>query len=159
MRKLQKPEELVIAIVGDAGFQMTLQELSVLKEHALPVKVFILNNEALGMVRQWQDEFYNQRYSHSLLPCQPDFVALANAYGIKGVRIDDPLLAKKQIQHAIELQEPVVIDCRTSIREGYADGCARKRCSPNGGSGKRVKRIVTATVRNQSGVLNRITGL
>ena len=64
------------------------------------------------MVRQWQDEFYNQRYSHSLLPCQPDFVALANAYGIKGVRIDDPLLAKKQIQHAIELQEPVVIDCR-----------------------------------------------
>ena len=77
----------------------------------------------------------------------------------KGVRIDDPLLAKKQIQHAIELQEPVVIDCRTSIREGYADGCTRKRCSPNGGSGKRVKRIVTATVRNQSGVLNRITGV
>ncbi len=110
--QIAKPEELVIAIVGDAGFQMTLQELSVLKEHALPVKVFILNNEALGMVRQWQDEFYNQRYSHSLLPCQPDFVALANAYGIKGVRIDDPLLAKKQIQHAIELQEPVVIDCR-----------------------------------------------
>ena len=87
--QIAKPEELVIAIVGDAGFQMTLQELSVLKEHALPVKVFILNNEALGMVRQWQDEFYNQRYSHSLLPCQPDFVALANAYGIKGVRIDD----------------------------------------------------------------------
>ena len=110
--QIAKRDELVIAIVGDAGFQMTLQELSVLKEHALPVKVFILNNEALGMVRQWQDEFYNQRYSHSLLPCQPDFVALANAYGIKGVRIDDPLLAKKQIQHAIELQEPVVIDCR-----------------------------------------------
>lgn len=110
--QIAKPEELVIAIVGDAGFQMTLQELSVLKEHSLPVKVFILNNEALGMVRQWQDEFYNQRYSHSLLSCQPDFVALANAYGIKGVRIDDPLLAKKQIQQAIELQEPVVIDCR-----------------------------------------------
>ncbi len=100
--QIAKPEELVIAIVGDAGFQMTLQELSVLKEHALPVKVFILNNEALGMVRQWQDEFYNQRYSHSLLPYQPDFVALANAYGIKSVRIDDPLLAKKQIQHAID---------------------------------------------------------
>ena len=109
--QIAKPEELVIAIVGDAGFQMTLQELSVLKEHALPVKVFILNNEALGMVRQWQDEFYNQRYSHSLLPCQPDFVALANAYGIK-VFVLTILLAKKQIQHAIELQEPVVIDCR-----------------------------------------------
>lgn len=81
--QIAKPEELVIAIVGDAGFQMTLQELSVLKEHSLPVKVFILNNEALGMVRQWQEEFYNGRYSHSLLSCQPDFVALANAYGIK----------------------------------------------------------------------------
>lgn len=81
--QIAKPDELVIAIVGDAGFQMTLQELSVLKEHSLPVKVFILNNEALGMVRQWQDEFYNKRYSHSLLSCQPDFVALANAYGIK----------------------------------------------------------------------------
>ena len=95
--QIAKPEELVIAIVGDAGFQMTLQELSVLKEHSLPVKVFILNNEALGMVRQWQEEFYNGRYSHSLLSCQPDFVALANAYGIKGVRIEDPLLAKATI--------------------------------------------------------------
>ena len=139
---------------------MTLQELSVLKEHALPVKVFILNNEALGMVRQWQDEFYNQRYSHSLLPCQPDFVALANAYGIKGVRIDDPLLAKKRNPACDRITRASRnrLSC-TSIREGYADGCTRKRCSPNGGSGKRVKRIVTATVRNQSGVLNRITGV
>ncbi|MBY0595571.1 acetolactate synthase large subunit [Bacillus bingmayongensis] len=110
--QIAKPNELVVAIVGDAGFQMTLQELSVLKEHSLPVKVLILNNEALGMVRQWQDEFYNQRYSHSLLPCQPDFVALAKAYGIKGIRIENPLLAKDQLEEAIALQEPVVIDCR-----------------------------------------------
>ena len=110
--QIARPKELVVAIVGDAGFQMTLQELSVLKEHSLPVKVLILNNEALGMVRQWQDEFYNQRYSHSLLSCQPDFVALAHAYGIKGVRIENPLLAKRQLQEAIDLQEPVVIDCR-----------------------------------------------
>ncbi|EEL51493.1 hypothetical protein bcere0022_11300 [Bacillus cereus Rock3-44] len=110
--QIAKPNELVVAIVGDAGFQMTLQELSVLKEHSLPVKVLILNNEALGMVRQWQDEFYNQRYSHSLLSCQPDFVALAHAYGIKGVRIENPLLAKEQLQEVINLQEPVVIDCR-----------------------------------------------
>lgn len=110
--QVAKPKELVVAVVGDAGFQMTLQELSVLKEHSLPVKVLILNNEALGMVRQWQDEFYNQRYSHSLLSCQPDFVALAHAYGIKGVRIEDPLLAKRQLQEAVNLQEPVVIDCR-----------------------------------------------
>lgn len=110
--QIAKPNELVVAIVGDAGFQMTLQELSVLKEHSLPVKVLILNNEALGMVRQWQEEFYNQRYSHSLLSCQPDFVALAHAYGIKGVRIENPLLAKEQLQEVINLQEPVVIDCR-----------------------------------------------
>ncbi|PGE99015.1 acetolactate synthase, large subunit, biosynthetic type [Bacillus pseudomycoides] len=110
--QIARPKELVVAIVGDAGFQMTLQELSVLKEHSLPVKVLILNNEALGMVRQWQDEFYKQRYSHSLLSCQPDFVALAHAYGIKGVRIENPLLAKGQLQEAIDLQEPVVIDCR-----------------------------------------------
>lgn len=110
--QIARPKELVVAVVGDAGFQMTLQELSVLKEHSLPVKVLILNNEALGMVRQWQDEFYNQRYSHSLLSCQPDFVALAHAYGIKGIRIENPLLAKEQLQEAIDLQEPVVIDCR-----------------------------------------------
>ncbi|WP_242217115.1 acetolactate synthase large subunit [Bacillus cereus group sp. BfR-BA-01380] len=107
-----EPNELVVAIVGDAGFQMTLQELSVLKEHSLPVKVLILNNKALGMVRQWQDEFYNQRYSHSVLSCQPDFVMLAHAYGIKGVRIENPLTAKEQFKEALNLQEPVLIDCR-----------------------------------------------
>lgn len=110
--QIAKPNELVVAIVGDAGFQMTLQELSVLKEHSLPVKVLILNNEALGMVRQWQDEFYQQRYSHSLLSCQPDFVTLAQAYGIKGIRIQEPLRAKEELQAAMALDEPVVIDCR-----------------------------------------------
>jgi acetolactate synthase-1/2/3 large subunit len=107
-----KPDDLVVAIVGDAGFQMTLQELSVLKERSLPVKVFIVNNEALGMVRQWQDSFYNKRYSHSLLHCQPDFVALAEAYGIKGVRIENPALAKEQLKAAVEYDGPVLIDCR-----------------------------------------------
>ncbi|WP_028400375.1 acetolactate synthase large subunit [Ectobacillus panaciterrae] len=107
-----KPEDVVVAIVGDAGFQMTLQELSVLKEHNLPVKVLIVNNEALGMVRQWQESFYNERYSHSLLHCQPNFVALAEAYGIKGIRIEDPNTAKQQLKEAIKYTGPVVIDCR-----------------------------------------------
>ncbi|SFC13296.1 acetolactate synthase, large subunit [Bacillus sp. 491mf] len=110
--QIAEPNELIVAIVGDAGFQMTLQELSVLKEHSLPVKVLILNNEALGMVRQWQDEFYNQRYSHSIISCQPDFVKLAHAYGIKGIRIEHPLTAKEQLKEAMKLQEPVLIDCR-----------------------------------------------
>ncbi len=107
-----KPNDLVVAVVGDAGFQMTLQELSVLKEHNLPVKVFIMNNEALGMVRQWQESFYDKRYSHSLLHCQPNFVALAEAYGIKGVRIENPKTAREELRQAIEHEGPVVIDCR-----------------------------------------------
>lgn len=107
-----KPDELVVAIVGDAGFQMTLQELSVLKDHDLPVKILIINNEALGMVRQWQESFYQKRYSHSLPHSQPDFIALAAAYGIHGVRIEDPALLKQQLQEAMDYPGPVLIDCR-----------------------------------------------
>jgi acetolactate synthase I/II/III large subunit len=106
------PEELVVAIVGDAGFQMTLQELSIMKEHNLPVKVLILNNAALGMVRQWQSAFYNERFSSSLIDCQPDFAKLAEAYGIKGITITKPDLLKTQLKEAIEYDGPVLIDCR-----------------------------------------------
>ncbi|WP_088040941.1 acetolactate synthase large subunit [Bacillus sp. EAC] len=104
--------ELVVAIVGDAGFQMTLQELSMMKQHNLPVKVLILNNSALGMVRQWQSAFYNERFSSSLLDCQPDFEKLAEAYGIKGITISKPDLLEKQLREAIEYDGPVLIDCR-----------------------------------------------
>ena len=83
--QIAKPDKRVVAIVGDAGFQMTAQELSLLQELRIPVKVVILNNEALGMVRQWQETFYEDRYSQSLIPVQPDFVKLAEAYDIKGV--------------------------------------------------------------------------
>lgn len=106
------PEELVVAIVGDAGFQMTLQELSIMKEHNLPVKVLILNNAALGMVRQWQSAFYNERFSSSLIDCQPDFAKLAEAYGIKGITITKPDLLETQLKEAIEYDGPVLIDCR-----------------------------------------------
>lgn len=106
------PEELVVAIVGDAGFQMTLQELSMMKEHNLSVKVLILNNAALGMVRQWQSAFYNERFSSSLIDCQPDFAKLAEAYGIKGITITQPELLENQLKEAIEYDGPVVIDCR-----------------------------------------------
>ncbi|MCP8968641.1 acetolactate synthase large subunit [Ectobacillus ponti] len=110
--QIGKPDEIVVAVVGDAGFQMTLQELSVMKEHNLPVKVLIVNNEALGMVRQWQESFYEQRYSHSLVPCQPDFLVLAQAYGIKGIRIETPEQAKEKLQEAVAYPGPVLIDCR-----------------------------------------------
>ncbi|HEY4623141.1 biosynthetic-type acetolactate synthase large subunit [Solibacillus sp. FSL R7-0668] len=107
-----KPDKKVISIVGDAGFQMTNQELALLKEFNLPVKVVILNNSCLGMVRQWQETFYDERYSQSLMPIQPDFVKLADAYGIKGIRIEKLSEAEAMFAEAINSDEPVVIDCR-----------------------------------------------
>ncbi|MER1957332.1 MAG: biosynthetic-type acetolactate synthase large subunit [Solibacillus sp.] len=107
-----KPEKKVISIVGDAGFQMTNQELALLKEFNLPVKVVILNNSCLGMVRQWQETFYEERYSQSLMPIQPDFVKLAEAYGVKGVRIEKLSEAEELFAEALNSDEPVVIDCR-----------------------------------------------
>lgn len=107
-----KPEKKVIAVVGDAGFQMTNQELALLNEFNLPVKVVILNNSCLGMVRQWQETFYEERYSQSLMPIQPDFVKLAEAYGVKGVRIEKLSEAESLFAEALNSDEPVVIDCR-----------------------------------------------
>ncbi|WP_274310325.1 biosynthetic-type acetolactate synthase large subunit [Solibacillus daqui] len=107
-----KPDKKVISIVGDAGFQMTNQELALLNEFNLPVKVVIINNSCLGMVRQWQETFYEERYSQSLMPIQPDFVKLAEAYGIKGVRIEKLSEAEEMFAEAINSDEPVVIDCR-----------------------------------------------
>lgn len=107
-----KPEEKVISICGDAGFQMTAQELSLLKEFNLPVKIVILNNSCLGMVRQWQEAFYEERYSQSLMPIQPDFVKLADAYGIKGYKIEHVEDMEKTLTEAINSDEPVLIDLR-----------------------------------------------
>ncbi|RKQ14466.1 biosynthetic-type acetolactate synthase large subunit [Ureibacillus endophyticus] len=112
-----KPDKKVISICGDAGFQMTNQELALLKEFNLPVKVVILNNQALGMVRQWQELFYEGRYSQSLMPVQPDFVKLAEAYGIKGFRINTIDEARAIFEEALNSDEPVVIDCRVKQLE------------------------------------------
>ncbi|MEK4023833.1 biosynthetic-type acetolactate synthase large subunit [Sporosarcina sp. FSL W7-1283] len=115
--QLAKPEARVISIVGDAGFQMTAQELSLLQELRIPVKVIILNNGALGMVRQWQETFYEERYSQSLIPVQPDFIKLAEAYDLKGYRIQTLEEAEKVFEEALLSDEPVVIDCRVKQLE------------------------------------------
>lgn len=112
-----KPDKKVISIVGDAGFQMTLQELALLNEFKLPVKVVIINNGALGMVRQWQELFYEGRYSQSLMPVQPDFVKLAEAYGVKGYRINNHEEALSILEEALNSDEPVVIDARVKQLE------------------------------------------
>ncbi|MCL6587311.1 MAG: acetolactate synthase large subunit [Anoxybacillus sp.] len=107
----------VVSIVGDAGFQMTLQELSVIQELNLPIKVVIVNNQSLGMVRQWQEIFYDKRYSHSLVPNQPDFVKLAEAYRIKAFRAKTEEEAKEVLKQAFSLSEPVLLDFHVKADE------------------------------------------
>lgn len=108
------PDKMVVAIVGDAGFQMTMQELAVLKDYNLPIKVVIVNNHALGMVRQWQELFYNQRYSESLIPNQPDYVKLAESYGIKGLTAQNEEEARKALTEAFSTPGAVLVDCRVT---------------------------------------------
>lgn len=115
--QLAEENETVVAILGDAGFQMTLQELAIVKEFNLPVKIFIFNNLALGMVRQWQESFYGQRYSQSLIPVQPDYVKLADSYGIRGYKVTTEEEAEKAIQETINDRLPVLIDCRIKPME------------------------------------------
>ncbi|MEQ6376672.1 acetolactate synthase large subunit [Bacillaceae bacterium S4-13-56] len=115
--QIAAPEDTVVAIVGDGGFQMTLQELSMMQERNLPVKVIIVNNGALGMVRQWQEKFYEERYSESLLPVQPDFVKLVESYQIRGIRIETQEDFKNSLADIFDYDGPVVVDARVLQQE------------------------------------------
>ncbi|WP_044894598.1 acetolactate synthase large subunit [Bacillus alveayuensis] len=115
--QLAEPKATVVSIVGDAGFQMTLQELSVIHELNLPIKIVIVNNQSLGMVRQWQEIFYEKRYSHSLIPNQPDFVKLAEAYNIKGVRAKTEEEAVRVLKEAFSTAAPVLLDFHVTADE------------------------------------------
>lgn len=88
-----------------------------MQEHRLPVKVVIFNNQSLGMVRQWQETFYDERYSESLIASQPDFIKLAEAYGIKGYRANTYEEAERVFKEAFEVEGPAVIDCRVLALE------------------------------------------
>jgi acetolactate synthase-1/2/3 large subunit len=115
--QLAAPEEPVVAVVGDGGFQMTLQELSVLQERGLPVKIIIVNNGALGMVRQWQEAFYDKRYSESIVSVQPDFVKLAESYNIRGMKIETQKQFNDSIKEIMDYNGPVLMDCRVLQQE------------------------------------------
>jgi acetolactate synthase-1/2/3 large subunit len=106
------PGQLVVDIAGDGSFQMTLQELATAVQHGLPVKVCIINNQWLGMVRQWQELFWNSRYSHTCMECQPDFVKLAEAYGAEGHRVVRPEDLEEVLRLAFGSDAPAVIDIR-----------------------------------------------
>ena len=104
------PESTVWSIAGDGGFQMTLCELATIAENRLPIKFAILNNNFLGMVRQWQEIFFDGSYVSTSYTGNPDFVRLAESYGIKGIRVTDKSQVKSAIAEAMEHDGPVVVD-------------------------------------------------
>lgn len=108
--QLARPDLPVIAVLGEGGLQMTLQEFSVMQERNLPVKVFILNNASLGMVRQWQSLFYEERHSESLFATQPDWQKLAQAYGMKGLSAESSYEAEVAVREALRADGPVLVN-------------------------------------------------
>jgi acetolactate synthase I/II/III large subunit len=112
--QLGNPDSLVIDIAGEASIQMNIQEMGTASQFRLPVKVFILNNEYMGMVRQWQELTYESRYSNSYSDSLPDFVALAEAYGWKGIRISTEDELDAGIQAMLAHDGPVMVDCRVA---------------------------------------------
>lgn len=108
--QIGRPDDLVISISGDGSFQMNLQELATIVQQQLPIKIIILNNGYLGMVRQWQELFHNKRYSQTELIPVPDFVKLADAYGIAGYRVQSPEEVGPVLEQALNHPGAVVVD-------------------------------------------------
>lgn len=112
--QIAHPDALVIDIAGDASIQMCIQEMSAAIQHNAPIKIFILNNQYMGMVRQWQQLLHGNRLSHSYTEAMPDFVKLAEAYGAHGIRCDKPALLDDAIMEMITIDKPVIFDCRVA---------------------------------------------
>ena len=110
------PDETVIDIAGDGSFQMNIQELATVVQYNIPVKVMILNNQYLGMVRQWQELFYDRRYSYTEMP-SVDFVGIAKAYGVPGICVTDPADVSDAIQQSLSHDGPFVLDFRIEREE------------------------------------------
>jgi acetolactate synthase-1/2/3 large subunit len=115
--QMAHPEALVINVAGEASWLMNMQELGTAMQFNLPVKQFILNNERLGMVRQWQELLHGERYSHSWSESLPDFVKLADAFGAKGIQCSDPDDLDDAIMEMINYDGPVVFDCLVEKHE------------------------------------------
>ncbi len=111
------PGRTVIDIAGDGSIQMNIQELATAVQYDLPVKVMIIDNGYLGMVRQWQSLFYRGRYSHTCMSCSPDFVKLAEAYGAKGLRVEESVDVEDAVREALGTKGPVFVDFRVDREE------------------------------------------
>jgi len=109
--QVANPGKLVIDIAGEASVLMTMQEMSTAVQHKLPIKIFILNNEYMGMVRQWQELLHEKNYAESYTAALPDFVKLAEAYGCVGIRAKTPDELDQKIKEMIEVDKPVIFDC------------------------------------------------
>ena len=112
------PDRLVVDIAGDGSIQMNIQELATVAQHNLPVKILILNNCFLGMVRQWQELFYEARYSSTCLASNPNFVKIAEAYGVKGILIDRKEDVDAGLVEMMKHKGPVVVNCLVDREEG-----------------------------------------
>jgi len=106
--QLAHPDDVVACVTGEASIQMCIQELSTCRQYGLPIKIINLNNRYMGMVRQWQEFFYDRRYSHSYMDALPDFVKLAEAYGHVGMLIDKPADVEPALQEALKLKDRLV---------------------------------------------------
>jgi acetolactate synthase-1/2/3 large subunit len=116
--QLAHPEATVICITGEASIQMCIQELSTCKQYDLPIKIVNLNNRYMGMVRQWQEMFYDKRYSNSYLDALPDFVKLAESYGHVGVHVENPAEIESTLKNALAIKDRLVfMDFKTDQSE------------------------------------------
>lgn len=114
--QIGRPDRLVINVAGDGSLQMNIQELATIATYHLPVKIILLNNNYLGMVRQWQEHFFEKRYSGTPLE-NPDFIKLAEAYGIKGYLLKERGKIKDLLEEALSVSGPVLVDCRVNPEE------------------------------------------
>lgn len=141
--QLAHPNALVIDIAGEASILMCIQEMSTAIQFRLPVKIFILNNEYMGMVRQWQELLHGGRYSHSYSEALPDFVKLAEAFGAKGIRCADPKALDAAILEMIDYDGPVIFDCVVDKVEN---------CFPMIPSGKAHNDMLLADLSDDAGL-------
>ncbi len=141
------PDSLVIDIAGDASVLMTMQEMSTAVQHHLPIKIFILNNQYMGMVRQWQQLLHGNRLSHSYMDSLPDFVKLAEAYGCVGIRAEKPHELDDAIDEMISVKKPVLFDCRVA---------ALANCFPMIPSGKAHNEMLLPEEASDEAVANAI---
>jgi acetolactate synthase-1/2/3 large subunit len=141
--QLAHPNSLVIDVAGEASIQMTIQELSTAVQYRLPVKIFILNNQYMGMVRQWQELLHGGRYSESYTDSLPDFVKLAEAYGAHGIRCSDPSKLDAAIMEMIDTPNAVIFDCVVDQKEN---------CFPMIPSGKAHNDMLLAELGDDAGI-------